>query len=77
MHDPDFYSESFFHMPERARWSFIQTKEQDVGAFINKAFEVLERENTVLEGVLTTIDFNDKDRLPDHVLIQLINHYRK
>jgi type I restriction enzyme M protein len=28
-----------------------------------------------LEGVLTTVDFNDKDRLPDSVLEKLIQHY--
>ena len=41
----------------------------------NKAFVVLEQENSVLEGVLTTVDFNDKDRLPDSVLEKLIQHY--
>jgi type I restriction enzyme M protein len=62
-------------IPERARWSAIKEQTEDIGAAINKAFVVLEQENPVLEGVLTTVDFNDKDRLPDSVLEKLIQHY--
>lgn len=73
--DPDFYTDSYFYVPARARWETIRSKTQDIGAHINKAFEVLEHQNQVLEGVLTTIDFNDKERLPDNVLEELVNHY--
>lgn len=73
--DPDFYTESHVYVPKRARWDYIQKQTQDIGAEINKAFEKLEQENPVLEGVLTPIDFNDKERLPDHVLEELIQHY--
>jgi len=73
--DPDFYTESHVYVPERARWENIKEKTQDIGAEINKAFEVLEQENNVLEGVLTPVDFNDKERLPDDVLERLIMHY--
>jgi type I restriction enzyme M protein len=73
--DPDFYTESKVFIPERARWSAIKEQTEDIGAAINKAFVVLEQENPVLEGVLTTVDFNDKDRLPDSVLEKLIQHY--
>ena len=73
--DPDFYTESHVFVPERARWDYIKEQTQDIGADINKAFEKLEQENTVLEGVLTPTDFNDKERLPDHVLEELIQHY--
>jgi len=73
--DPDFYTESKVFIPERARWSTIKEQTEDIGAAINKAFVVLEQENSVLEGVLTTVDFNDKDRLPDSVLEKLIQHY--
>jgi type I restriction enzyme M protein len=72
--DPDFYTESKVFIPERARWSAIKEQTEDIGAAINKAFVVLEQENSVLEGVLTTVDFNDKDRLPDSVLEKLIQH---
>lgn len=64
-----------FFVPERARWAHIQAQSQDIGNTINKAFEALEEENPVLNGVLATIDFNDKDKLPDSILMQLIQHF--
>ena len=73
--DQDFYTKSKVYVPERARWSEIKKQNEDIGAAINKAFVVLEQENPPLEGVLTTVDFNDKDRLPDSVLEKLIQHY--
>ena len=73
--DQDFYTKSKVYVPKRARWSTIKEQNEDIGAAINKAFVVLEQENPPLEGVLTTVDFNDKDRLPDSVLEKLIQHY--
>ncbi|SDW71013.1 type I restriction-modification system subunit M [Paenibacillus sp. CF384] len=64
-----------FFVPERARWEHIQTLTQDIGDAINKAFEALEEENVSLQGVLATIDFNDKEKLPDKLLQRLIQHF--
>jgi type I restriction enzyme M protein len=72
--DPDQHS---FFVPERARWDNIKKQERDIGAAINKAFEALEDENPTLEGVLRSIDFNDKERLPDNVLSKLVAHFTK
>ena len=66
-----------FFVPERARWSYITSLTQDIGAAINKAFEELEEENPALEGVLASIDFNDKEKLPDKLLLQLLQHFSK
>lgn len=67
-----------FYLPERARWSHIQRQKRDIGATINKAFESIEDENDNIEnGVLTSIDFNDKERLPDPVLEELVTHFSK
>ena len=70
--NPTFYD---FYVPERARWEHLASIKQDIGAALNKAFEELEEENEMLEGVLVNIDFNDKERLPDHVLDELIQHF--
>ncbi|MDX8047287.1 type I restriction-modification system subunit M [Gracilibacillus sp. S3-1-1] len=64
-----------FFVPERARWTHIQIQTQDIGNTINKAFEALEEENPSLAGVLANIDFNDKDKLPDKLLMQLVQHF--
>ncbi|GEL07091.1 type I restriction-modification system subunit M [Salisediminibacterium halotolerans] len=71
-HDPD---EHQFFVPERARWGHIQIQTNDIGNEINKAFEALEEQNASLQGVLATIDFNDKEKLPDKLLMQLIQHF--
>lgn len=73
-HDRD---EHQFFVPEIARWNKIQTITQDIGDAINKAFEALEEENESLQGVLATIDFNDKEKLPDSLLLTLIQHFSK
>ncbi|MCT2534782.1 type I restriction-modification system subunit M [Aquibacillus koreensis] len=64
-----------FFVPERARWAHIQEQTHDIGNTINKAFDALEEENPSLDGVLASIDFNDKDKLPDKLLLQLIQHF--
>ncbi len=73
--DKDFHN---YFVPKKARWSYIQKQKRDIGAFLNKAFELLEDENDNIENkVLTSTDFNDKDRLPDDVLEELIVHFSK
>ncbi|RNA68803.1 type I restriction-modification system subunit M [Alteribacter keqinensis] len=64
-----------FFVPERARWKNIQAATQDIGDYINKAFEALEEENPSLQGVLANIDFNDKGKLPDRLLLKLVLHF--
>ncbi|MFP4028465.1 MAG: N-6 DNA methylase [Candidatus Brocadiia bacterium] len=65
-----------FYLPPRARWEHVQKQNRDIGATINKAFEEVENRNDTIEnGVLTSIDFNDKERLPDPVLEELIVHF--
>ena len=72
--DKDFHQ---FFVPKRARWSEIRKVTQDIGDKLNKAFEALENENSVLQGVLSSVDFNDKERLPDDTLSQLVQHFTK
>lgn len=71
--DADYHD---FVIPAKARWSRLQSLTHNIGEAINKANDAIEEENPeTLEGVLTPVDFNDKDRLPDHILSQLINHF--
>ncbi|MBI4970561.1 MAG: type I restriction-modification system subunit M [Candidatus Omnitrophica bacterium] len=65
-----------FFVPKKAIWDYLKTLTQNLGEAINKANDLIEEENPeTLEGVLTPVDFNDKDRLPDHILSQLITHF--
>lgn len=65
-----------FFVPQKASWDYLKTLTHDIGEAINKANDLLEEENSEsLEEVLSAVDFNDKDRLPDHILSQLIHHF--
>ena len=71
--DADYHD---FVVPPKARWSHLQSLTHNLGEAVNKANDAIEETNIkTLEGVLTPIDFNDKDRLPDHILSQLISHF--
>ncbi len=65
------------YIPPRARWANLKDLKHDIGAELNKAMESIEEENPSLEGVLVTIDFNNKDKLPDNKLRDLLSHYNK
>ncbi|WP_172198076.1 type I restriction-modification system subunit M [Saccharibacillus qingshengii] len=64
-----------FFVPERARWAYLSSLTSDLGAAINVAFEKLEEENPKLQGVLASIDFNDREKLPDKLILRLIQHF--
>ena len=66
-----------FYVPAKAHWSHIKDLHNDIGAELNKATELIEETNPTIEGVLTTIDFNVKNKLNDKVLRDMISHYGK
>ena len=75
--DPD---EHQFFVPDRARWSAIQTRATNIGETLNKACAALEEQNSALEGVLAGIDYNDERKLGDArnrdtVLARLVQHF--
>lgn len=74
LEDPD---EHEFFVPQRAHWKHLAGLTHNLGEAINKANDALEEHNVALEGVLSSTDFNDKDRLPDSTLSKLITHFSK
>ena len=70
--DPD---EHQFFVPKKARWNELRKITQNVGDAINIANDALEEANSILEGVLASVDFNVKNRLPDATLLKLIDHF--
>jgi type I restriction enzyme M protein len=72
--DDEEYTDTFF-IPERARWSNIKDLKHDIGAELNKAAEAIEEVNPSIEGVLISLDFNNKNKLPDNKLRDLIRHF--
>ncbi|ELY69943.1 type I restriction-modification system subunit M [Natrinema versiforme] len=74
--DRDLHEE--FWVPERARWDHIAAQDTDIGAALNKALEAIEDENDeIADRVLTSVDYNDKDRLSDATLDELVTHFSK
>lgn len=63
-----------FFIPKQARWENFKDLNLNIGAELDKAFKAIEDEpkNSELVGVLTTANYNDKERVPDGKLEQLI-----
>lgn len=69
--------EHVFFVPKTARWDVISKKTENLGEIIDKVCELIEKENSKLEGVLTNTIYNDKKRFPDDRLLQLVVHFNK
>ncbi|MCY6355376.1 type I restriction-modification system subunit M [Clostridium sp. ZS2-4] len=72
LEDPSLYES--FYVPERARWNTLKNLNLNIGPELDKAFKSIEDEpkNAELIGVLTTANYNDKERVPDKKLSQLL-----
>ena len=72
LNEPSIYDS--FYVPEKARWENLRNLNLNIGPELDKAFKAIEDEpkNSELIGVLTTVNYNDKERVPDKKLSQLI-----
>ncbi|MDN5299470.1 MAG: type restriction enzyme protein [Clostridiales bacterium] len=63
-----------FFVPKQARWEKLKNLNLNIGPELDKAFHAIEDEpkNSELVGVLTTVNYNDKERVPDAKLNQLL-----
>ncbi len=64
-----------FQVPSGAHWSDIRSTTTDVGKAIARAAREIERANPRLAGVFGDAPWTNKDRLPDSVLRDLVEHY--
>ena len=64
-----------FQVPSGAHWLDIRSTTTDVGKAIAKAAREIERANPRLGGVFGDAPWTNKDRLPDSVLRDLVEHY--
>lgn len=71
----DAEDEAYFNFPPEARWDYLKKQTENIGVALDKAFAAIERDNTSLEGVLTTTKFGDKEKLSDDVLKRLLRHF--
>jgi len=66
-----------FVIPESARWEKLRETSTNIGAFIQKALRIIEKNNQRLYGVFGDAQWTNKERLPDHLLSSLIEHFSK
>lgn len=65
-----------FQIPEKAHWEVVRTKVKNVGKAIQGALHAIEKANPdTLFGVFGDAQWTNKDRLPDHMLRELIEHF--
>ena len=64
-----------FVIPDNVRWSVVQSTTKDVGKVLKDALRAIEISNPRLYGVFGDAVWTNKERLPDHLLVSLINHF--
>ena len=73
--DKNLYADVFF-IPVGCHWNDILSTSTNIGAKINEVFSEVTRANAPrLDGILDKIDFNDKDKLSDAAMSDLVNHF--
>jgi type I restriction enzyme M protein len=65
-----------FQVPDDAHWRKIREVSSNIGSAIQKALREIERANDeLLSGVFGDAAWTNKERLPDHLLKELIEHF--
>ena len=66
-----------FNIPEKARWEVVCNTVNNIGEVIQNALRLIESNNERLHGVFGDAQWTNKERLPDHLLTNLIQHFGK
>lgn len=66
-----------FDIPEEARWEKVRNTSKNIGEAIQSALRLIEAKNERLHGVFGDGQWTNKERLPDHLLADLIQHFSK
>ncbi|MEQ4922098.1 type I restriction-modification system subunit M [Proteus hauseri] len=64
-------------VPRYARWSQLIKRTENIGEHIDEAFAEIERQNPSLDRVLTAIQFGDKEKLSNSLLMRLLRHFNQ
>jgi type I restriction enzyme M protein len=66
-----------FDIPQEARWEKLRNTSKNIGEAIQNALRLIEANNPRLHGVFGDAQWTNKERLPDHLLVDLIEHFSK
>lgn len=78
--DAEYAAMSMYHrfdIPEQASWEKVRNTSKDIGEAIQNALRLIEAKNERLHGVFGDAQWTNKERLPDHLLSDLIQHFSK
>ncbi|MGR5249903.1 type I restriction-modification system subunit M [Vibrio aestuarianus] len=78
--DVEYAAMSMYHrfdIPEEASWEKVRNTSKDIGEAIQNALRLIEAKNERLHGVFGDAQWTNKERLPDHLLSDLIQHFSK
>jgi type I restriction enzyme M protein len=78
--DPEYAAMPMFHrfnIPQEARWQVVRNTTKNIGDAIQNALRLIEANNDRLHGVFGDAQWTNKERLPDHLLADLIQHFSK
>ena len=64
-----------FIIPDDARWSIVRAATKNVGKKLKRALLKIETTNPRLYGVFGDAVWTNKERLPDHLLVSLIDRF--
>jgi len=72
----DFPENHRFQIPKKAHWKDVREKTENVGQAIQYAFREIEKANPdLLYGVFGDVNWTNKNRLSDELLVDLIEHF--
>jgi type I restriction enzyme M protein len=71
---PEFHK---FVIPEGHHWKDVFNITSDVGKALKKAFREIEKANERLYGIFGDAQWTNKERLPDSLLHDLLDHYNR
>lgn len=76
-HGEAFDEDHRYHIPDGCHWSDIRRLSANIGTQLQHALKEIERVNEILAGIFGDAAWGNKDRLPDSLLKDLIEHFSK
>ncbi len=65
-----------FQIPAGCHWSDLQARTTNVGQAIQRSMREIEKANpNTLYGIFGDVQWSNKDRLPDRLLVDLVDHF--
>ena len=78
--DEEIARQDMFHriqIPKGCHWDKVRDEPKDLGQALKNAFRGIELANPKLHGIFGDAGWTNKERLPDELLITLLDHFHK